>query len=92
MTQQSLITRLKTVEKALVAGMASMAAIDFLPLEEFNKADVALSDLRELIKEAEGQEPVRYAATNPMGVITGVSIDSGNGYTKPLYTAIGEKP
>lgn len=82
MTQQSLIIRLKAVEEALAMYHNFCHKTLGYTLEDamVNFGDKQLSDLRELIKEAEEQQEVAvlgivYAPTN-----------------KPLYTALGEKP
>lgn len=50
MTQQSLITRLKAVEEALANSMPCAKSDS-----DYNNHSNALSDLRDLIREAEGQ-------------------------------------
>lgn len=85
MTQQSLITRLKAVEEALEVSRKRVAVSG--NDEELSLISAALSDLRELIKEAEGQEPRGSAdmyVTDEDHVTRHI--------VKPLYTALGEKP
>lgn len=111
MTQQSLITRLKAVEEALsmfsskvkheingadescfVIGMREQVSYS-----QMLAAATALSDLRELIKEAEGQKPAAYGdrlGTHLQSVwpIPSTGVPLWMSYEKPLYTALGEKP
>lgn len=56
MTQQSLITRLKAVEEALELFVFEFG--DKANSKTVSDGRLALSDLRELIKEAEGQKPI----------------------------------
>lgn len=80
MTQQSLITRLKAVEKALAVALpASKWSADV----EFHNA--ALSDLRELIKEAEGQKSAAFKWGDDVVAKTQLK------HCEELYTALGVK-
>lgn len=89
MTQSSLIARLREYEKALEFNRVEYA--DYMLLNNlgdpttqhgYKMAVAALTDLRDLIREAEGQEDVTRIEDWPLK----------DGNLRPLYTALGEKP
>lgn len=101
MTQQSLITRLKAVEEALEYAEHRLASSQPDAARDIRThISEPLSNLRELIKEAEGQVAVGEVRVE-------FNDDSFNGYCRRffgalrgaehkvgamLYTALGEKP
>lgn len=97
MTQQSLSIRLKAAHDALydvlwayeVRPSCQKNALEVCRCVKCatERARTARDDLRELIKEADEQEPV-----NPSKAVTDFILDKGSDYTQPLYTALGEKP
>lgn len=97
MTQAHLIARLKAIEMALDDARGNInPERGFAEVIEEQIED-ALSDLRELIKEAEGQKPAAYGdrlGTHLQSVwpIPSTGVPLWMSYKKPLYTALGEKP
>lgn len=81
MTQQSLITRLKAVEEALEEARGNINPERGFADELEQQIEAALSDLRELIKEAEGQT-----------AYYGTVLLNGTFQHRTTYTALGEKP
>ena len=82
MTQQSLIVRLREYEKALEDGNEMLRMTHARSNPKVVASDAALTDLRDLIREAEGQEDVTRIEDWPLK----------DGNLRPLYTALGEKP
>lgn len=90
MTQQALIDRLRKVEEVLddLIALANAAmrqanndGAEYDETEELCNGKAALSDLRELIKEAEGQ-----------GSFYGTVLLNGAFQNMTTYPALGEKP
>ena len=110
MTQQSLIARLGLIAAALeIAQDDVICSFDEEPdLEvrenlrrDAKRIEAALTDLRDLIREAEGQEPYAYKTVSKNSGCEGIiahwlSVKVGQDHaTKEyhgLYTALGEKP
>lgn len=108
MTQQSLIARLSEYEKALADVLAANRASKAPPttVREAEarlhviraaaaRADVALTDLRDLIREAEGQDCVTKEDTPQFSCFKVSFADFQKMQSLPvgakLYTALGEK-
>lgn len=108
MTQQALIDRLRKVEEALAmfAGKAKhtingadescfiIGMREQVSYGQMLAAATALSDLRELIKEAERQKAAArtVAEVTNTGYVYIKAIDRTIQSKTPLYTALGEKP